>query len=324
VSSPQSSANSAFERRKIPACAVESRWLAADGFAIRRIDWPEPSANVRGSLLYMPGRGDCYEKYLESLDYWHRQGWRVTASDWRGQTGSGRLGSDDFTGHISDFAVWVADLADLWRQWTASTPAPHVLVGHSMGGHLVLRALVEHAVSPDAAVLIAPMLGFINHGVPAALMHLAVRLMTSLGDPRRPAWHQGEKPRSLPADRNLLLTHDDDRYADELWWRDARPDLAMGPGSWGWTERAYASMRGTMRAGLLERVVPPVLILGADRDRLVEFRDIESAAQRMPRGELVRFGAEARHELLREVDPVRDRALAAINEFLNRNAPPVA
>jgi lysophospholipase len=311
-----------FDRRAIPADAVESRWQATNGHAIRRIDWAVPSGKARGSLLFMPGRGDCFEKYLETLDYWHQQGWHVTASDWRGQAGSGRLGADDYTGHVSDFSIWVADLAEIWRQWTANTPPPHVLVGHSMGGHLVLRALAEHVVQPDASVLIAPMLGFINHGIPAGIMQFAAWVMTKLGDPRRLAWRQGEKPRSLPADRNLLLTHDDARYADELWWRDARPELAMGPGSWGWTERAYASMRGVMRAGVLERVTPPVLILGTDKDRLVEFREIDSAAQRIPRGELLRFGAESRHEILREVDAVRNRALAGIDEFLNRNAPP--
>ena len=47
---------------------------------------------------------------------------------------------------------------------------------------------------------------------------------------------------------------------------------------------------------------------------------IERAALRIPRGELVRFGGGARHELLREADVVRDRALAAIDEFLARVA----
>jgi hypothetical protein len=28
----------------------------------------------------------------------------------------------------------------------------------------------------------------------------------------------------------LLLTHDADRYADELWWRAARPELELGRG----------------------------------------------------------------------------------------------
>src|SRR5258706_3273794 len=95
----------------------------------------------------------------------------------------------------------------------------------------------------------------------------------------------------------------------------------MGPGSWGWVERAYASTRGLACPGVLERVTSPVLILGTDRDRLVDFRAMERAAWRLVRGQLVRFGEEARHEILREADPVRERALAAIDEFLDRSAP---
>ena len=103
------------------------------------------------------------------------------------------------------------------------------------------------------------------------------------------------KPRALPVDRIGLLTQDEPRYADELWWREARPEIAMGPGSWGWVASAFGSMRGLQRPGLLERVQQPVLILAADRDRLVDNRAIERAAQRLPHAELVRFGAGARH-----------------------------
>ncbi|MEC7535383.1 MAG: alpha/beta hydrolase, partial [Pseudomonadota bacterium] len=45
------------------------------------------------------------------------------------------------------------------------------------------------------------------------------------------------------------------------------------------------------------------------------------AAQRLPKGELIAFGDEARHEILREVDPVRPRALDGITEFLDRVVP---
>ena len=315
-----SSAPAGFDRRAIPREAVETRWRAPDGHSLRRIDWLLPQGTCRGSLLFMPGRGDAYEKYLETLDYWHRRGWRVTAADWRGQAGSGRLGSDAVTGHANDFAVWVDDLAAFWQHWRQSTPGPHVLVGHSMGGHLVLRALAERRVDPAAAVLVAPMLDFIRHGVPVALTHAVAWLMARLGDPRRQAWKWGEKPGALPADRINLLTHDTLRYADEVWWREARPEIAMGPGSWGWVDAAYVSMRRLNRPCVLEQVKLPVLLLSADRDRLVDSRAIERAALRLPRGELVRFGPDARHELLREEDRLRDRALAAIDDFLDRTA----
>ncbi|MEZ5749702.1 MAG: alpha/beta hydrolase [Caenibius sp.] len=307
--------------RVIPSGAREGQWHAADGQPIRRIDISASHAPPHGSLLFLPGRGDFYEKYLETLDHWAGVGWQVTALDWRGQAGSGRLGKDDVTGHVSDFSLWLDDLGAFWREWEEATPGPHVLAGHSMGGHLVLRAAAEGLVSPDALILSAPMLGFTAKFLPAAVLHAAARAMTMLGDPARPAWKWSEKPGELPADRIALLTHDQRRYDDELWWRAQRPELVMGPGSWGWVERAYASMRGLARPGLLENVRLPVLMLGSSADGLVDFGAMEQAAAHLPDCTFVAFGPEARHEILREEDAVRNRALDAIDRFLARIAP---
>lgn len=308
-------------RRAIPAGAVEWFWQAADGHAVRRIDWPRHKGTPRGAILFLPGRGDAYEKYLETLDGWHAQGWNVSAADWRGQAGSGRLGLDPFTGHIDDFATWVDDLAGLWADWRADLPGPHVLAAHSMGGHLALRALAEGRVDPAALVLSAPMLGLAGQPLPMAAMHAIARLMCRLGDRRRPAWKWSEKPGAFPKGRMALLTHDEGRYADEVWWREQRPEIAMGPGSWGWVERAYASMRGLEAPGLLEAVTTPVFIAATTADRLVGLAAIERAARRLPHCTYLRFGKEARHEILREEDGVRGRTLAAIDQFLAKAAP---
>jgi lysophospholipase len=265
----------------------------------------------------LPGRGDHYEKYLETFDHWRRQGWQVSAIDWRGQAGSGRLGADPVTGHVADFGLWVADLAAYWREWTKANPKPHVLAAHSMGGHLALRAVAEKAVTPDAVVMSAPMLGFVG-ALPRGFMHALARFMGRLGDPRRPAWKWSEKPGELPAGRQRLLTHDDARYADELWWREHRPELKMGPGSWGWVARGFESNRLLDSPGVLEAVDIPVLTVTTSNDKLVSPQAIERAMARLPHGEVLRFGKESRHEILREEDAVRDRALAGIDAFLDR------
>lgn len=308
------------DRRAIPVEARESSWEAPDGYALRRIDWPA-DLKARGSILFLPGRGDFYEKYIETLEQWKRAGWRVTAADWRGQAGSGRLGDDAVTGHIGDFSQWVDDLAALWRDWKASTPAPHILAAHSMGGHVVMRALVDHVVDPDAVVLSAPMLGMSGPPLPLPVLQGVAKLMCMVGKPTRPAWKWSEKPGEVPARRRDLLSHDGERYADELWWREKRPQLVMGPGSWGWVERAYASARVLERKGALEAVQIPVLVISTSNDKLVSHPAAVRAAERLPKGELVAFGKESRHEILREVDAVRDKAMTAIAEFLDRVAP---
>lgn len=310
-----------IDRRSIPADAVEGQWSAADRHMIRRIDWSAHGATPRGSILFMPGRGDFYEKYLETLAQWHRAGWQVTAADWRGQAGSGRLGNDPVTGHVSDYSVWIDDIAAFWAEWKATSPGPHVVMGHSMGGHLVMRATAENRIDPDAVVLSAPMLGFFGSLLPVSVMHQATKVMASLGDDTRPAWKWSEKPGEVPVGRINLLTHDKDRYEDELWWREHRPELAMGPGSWRWVERGYASARELDRKGVLESVEEPVLLIGTSNDKLVSMQAIERAASRLPHGELIALGEEARHEVLREADAVRDRVMDAITEFLDRTAP---
>jgi len=310
-----------FDRRAIPAAALEGWWSAPDGQRIRRIDWNSQADPVRGSLLFLPGRADFYEKYLDTLDHWFAMGWNVTSIDWRGQGLSGRLGDDLATGHVDDFGVWVSDLAQFWAEWRATQPSPHVLVGHSMGGHIVLRALAMGLVKPDAAVLVAPMLGFLPQHAPPGLLHGVARAMAWLRGAKRSAWKGSEKPGRLPDDRFDLLTHDSKRYADEIWWRKERPQLALGPPSWGWIESALASMRLLDQPGLLESIESPVCILSTDADALVSPRATQQAAQRIRDARTLTFGEEARHEILREEDPIRDRAITAIDGFFGDVAP---
>ncbi|MEJ2408644.1 MAG: alpha/beta hydrolase [Novosphingobium sp.] len=321
MSSPVFSRPFSAARRAIPEGARESIWHAPGGWDVRRMDWPVSEGARRGGLLFMPGRGDAYEKWLESLDQWHGEGWQITSADWRGQAYSGRLGRDGQTGHIDDFSTWVGDYAALWDDWAARTRAPRVAVGHSMGGHIVLRAVAEGRVRPDAVILSAPMLGLHPAWLPSRLLHVTAKALAGLGDRRRPAWKGNEKPELLAHARSMLLTHDLSRYQDELWWRGERPAIEMGAASWGWVERALASVRVLERPGMLEAVSMPVLLLGTHADTLVSWPAIRRAARRMPKGELVAFGKECRHEILREVDPVRDRAMDAIREFLDRVVP---
>lgn len=308
--------SAAFARRVVPAGAIESNWFAADRHPLRRIDWVPPHA--KGSILFLTGRGDFYEKYIEAMARWHDRNWAVSAFDWRGQGGSGRLGSDPYTGHVEDFGIWVEDLRQFWHEWVSTQPGPHFVIGHSMGGHLALRATAQGAIKPKALVLSAPMLGLRDGNMPDWLMHAAARVMCRLGDPRRPAWKWSDKPGQPPDSRGDLLTHDADRYADELWWREQRPELVMGPGSWRWIERAYASMQWLARDAVLASIQIPVLLLATDQDALVSFKAIARAAQRLPHCELINFADRARHEILREADPVRTEALDRIDAFLAR------
>ena len=283
----------------------------ADGWRVRTAEL-DPSSEARGTLVFVGGRGDFIEKYAEALSDWAAAGWRVRTADWRGQGLSGRLGSDGTTGHADDFAPWVADLAALVRRWRDGGPLG--LVGHSMGGHLVLRALVEGAVRADAAVLVAPMIG--TRGPPAALARWMAAGLVRLGEPDRPAWRSQDKPGVGPGGRQGLLTHDNARYAEEVWWRTHHPELVVGPPSWSWLLAAYRSAAESFTAERLATVTTPVLILNALADRLVDPQATNAAAERLPDARLFDYGEAARHEILREVDAVRDHAMGLIDAFI--------
>lgn len=304
-------------RRAIPEGAQVHHWTTPDGWQLRAFAWPAEGP-ARGSILFQGGRGDIFEKYLELFHHWHAHGWTITSFDWRGQGGSGRLTEARNCGHIEDFAQYITDFRAFYADWQAATPGPHVVVAHSMGGHLVLRALVEGAAKPDAAVLVAPMLGV--HAIGGAWFgEKLAGLMGNVGDVTRPAWKTNEKPYTTES-RQKLLTHDRDRYSDELWWKEAKPELSTGSPSWKWLIEAFRSMRELRASPRLKTMNVPVLLLVAEADGLVDPRAALAIAPKLPDARVVRFGRESAHEILREGDKVRNRAIGEIDLFLSARA----
>jgi lysophospholipase len=307
----------AFDRRAIPPGAALSQWAAPDGWQLRRLDWRQPEgAPVRGSMLFAGGRGDFIEKYLEAAGHWHGRGWNLTSFDWRGQGGSRGTVKD---GHYDSFDPVVADLDALLAGLLADVPGPHVAVGHSMGGHILLRVLAERAPKLAAAVLVAPMIGINSAPMPPAAASASATLMTAIGMGRHPAWQQSDRPQPAGSLRQRILTGCPERYEDELWWWEREPGYNLGAPSWGWLKAAYDSV-ARLTPARLAAIELPVLLLAAEDDRLVSVPAIRAAARQLANAELVTF-PDAGHEVLRETDAVRLAAFAAIDAFLDRHAP---
>lgn len=294
-------------------------WEAADGWPLRRYRLGEGS---RGRMLVLGGRGDMIEKYLEPIHHWASRGWAVTSFDWRGQGGSGRTTGDPLCGHIDGFTTWIADLRALVADWQAQEGhGPAVIVAHSMGGHLALRALVEGMPPPDALVLSAPMLGLNTRPLSHRVARWIAGMMARLGAGTRQAWTQRQSSARQQALRQKRLTHDPDRYADELWWRDHSREIALGPPSWTWVGEALASTAALEADTRLDRLDIPVLILATSADRLVSTPAIRRIAARLPKARLHVYGADSAHEILRELDAVRLDAFARIDRFLDEVSP---
>ncbi len=308
----------AIDRRAIPADATLSTWAAGDGWKIRRLDWPQPpGASGRGSLVFANGRGDFIEKYLEALGHWHGRGWNVTSFDWRSQGDSrGSIKG----GHLDSFEELVLDGAALLGTWSRETPGPHVAIGHSMGGHLLLRILAEHQPALSAAVLVAPMIGINSWPLPPGVARTIAQGMCMLGLSRVPIWGARQRMDGGGSQRRAILTSCPERYSDELWWLGRQPGFSLGAPTWGWLSAAYRST-AMHTPGSLAKVATPLLLIGTERDRLVSAPAIRWAAGLLPNSELFLY-PDAGHEILREADPVRIDAFRRIDAFLDEHARP--
>src|SRR3954468_850280 len=205
-------------RRMHPEGARFATWRTADDWPLRRMDWPQEKGTPRGSLLFAGGRADFIEKYLEAFHHWHGLGWNVTAFDWRGQGGSLGPGLA-----FESFDPLVDDLAALLADWRAAEPGPHAAVGHSMGGHMLLRTLVERKPALDAAVLVAPMIAVNSAPIPAWLAPAIAGAACRLGLGAAPMWKTPPAMLRPGSQRQRRLTGSIARYEDEAWWWQREP-----------------------------------------------------------------------------------------------------
>lgn len=296
-------------RRSIPEGMTFAEWRAEDGWPLRSFSWPQADT-PRGNILFLNGRGDFVEKYLEVLIHWHGQGWGLAGFDWRGQGGSGRLLADPLTCHQDSFDPLVGDLTAYVEAWVKATPGPHVIVAHSMGGHLTLRMLADNARGVDAAILSCPMIDMRVAGVGGNALGLIGRAASLIGLRQRKVWHRDI------GDVGGRMTSCPERRADKIWWKKSHPVIASGPPSWGWVLAARRSIR-KLSSRKLSAIATPLLLLGTEGDPVVDVRAIRRAATILPHAEITIFDGGG-HELLREADARRLPVLVRIDSFLAR------
>lgn len=307
----------AIDRRAYPEGMRLWTWAAPDGWLHRRLDWPQPEPRpARGSLLFVGGRGDFVEKYVEALGEWHRRGWAVASFDWRGQ---GRSKGTIVGGHFESFDILVQDLSALIEDWMAAAPPPHVVVAHSMGAHMLLRLLIERPPPLQAAVLVAPMIAVNSGPIPVWLARLIAGAAVTTGFSRRPLWGAPLARAPVGSKRQRVLTSCPDRYEDEAYWWQQQPDYGSSAPTFGWLRAAYRSA-AAFSEHALQQLRLPVLLIATERDALVSPAAIRRVAGLLPHAQLALFNDSA-HEILRERDAIRLLAMARIDAFLDEHAP---
>ena len=296
----------------LPA-AVE--WLhAADGTRLRAALWHGGGAGV---VAIFPGRTEAIEKYGPTVAALCDAGLGAAVIDWRGQGLADRLAQAPLRGDVRDFAGYQQDVAAYTGWLDHHAPGvPRVVLAHSMGGCIALRALLRglnaRAVAFSAPMWGVPLAPWQARAVPALTAALAL-----LGRDTRivPGADDSYQLWAAPFEGNLL-TRDRARYAWAQAQLHAHPELRLGAPSLRWLAAALREMAAL--AGRDSPALPALCAVGGD-ERVVS-RPAIAARMRAWTGGACHVVDGARHELLMEQDGARraflDRAIALFRAHL--------
>ncbi len=271
-----------------PVTSMADFGTTRDGLVQLRRRW-KPTGEAHAIVLLLHGIAEHSGRYEHVGRRLADSGFDVIAIDQRGfgQSGGRR-------GHVDDWSQFGDDVEDQMNELKAMG-LPIVLLGHSMGGLIATRYVVDERVQPDLLVLSGPALG--------AEIPRRFRIAAPLLGRIAPTL-------VIKEDGNPSLLSKDEAvgelfYADPL--RVPYPTAAMG---WGLMKAI-----GEARAGI-NKVTMPTLVMHGGDDRLVpanasEIFETLSNAERIVYDDL-------RHEIFNEAEGLEivDEMITWINSQL--------
>ncbi|WP_170409448.1 alpha/beta fold hydrolase [Ruegeria arenilitoris] len=279
-----------------------AHWVTtADDTRIRVGHWyPEGATN--GTVMMFPGRTEYIEKYGNTAVEFIDRGFAFLAVDWRGQGLADRLLDDPRVGHVDQFTDYQQDVhAALELAVQLDLPKPWYVIGHSMGGAIGLRAVLERDVFA-ACAFTGPMWGIFFTPIMKPLSRLTAYWgpRIGLGEKTPPTTSLESYVASQPFEGNML-TRDAAMYQMMKDQLEAHPELALGAPSTIWLREALDEC-----AWLMEQTAPstPALTFLGSHEQIVDRKAIRARMANWPSGTLVEI-PDGEHEVLMEAPDVR-------------------
>ena len=296
---------------------AEEHWLEGrGGVRVRTLTAPSTTGAARGTVLVAPGRTEFIEKYFETIRELQGRGFAVFCIDWRGQGLSDREAQDPLKGHFSTFDDPVNDLAAALRLLADKLPRPHIVLSHSMGGAIILRAMQTRRLEVEGAVFVAPMWGIANLG---GFGKSYVRFINSLGGGAQFAPGVEKRWKRESFKRNPV-THDKERHARCQGLIAEEPRLALAGPTVGWVAAAADASESFSQPASLAHLRMPITIITAAQELLVDNKTHNAVAAMLPSATHVTI-AGAKHEILMETDDIRAQFWAAFDALADQVAP---
>ena len=299
----------------LPEQEIAGIFRARDGKQIRYARFGATVRPLKGTVIVLPGRNECIEKYFETIRDLQAMGFSIATFDWRGQGRSDRLIRDPARGHVDSFDSYVRDLEQFFDEIVLpDCRGPFYMLAHSTGALVALLAAPAMVNRVRRMVLIAPFLELKKLPLPMKWIRRlsAVLYWTGLG---RLYLGGGPRPRDpLPFAGNVLTT-DPKRYARNIELYQKFPQLGLGGPTAAWIHAACVAAEKVQDPEFMAKIHIPSLFIAAGDDAVVSTRAIENYAARLRSGTVLTIDG-ARHEILQEADIFREQALAAFDAFI--------
>ena len=117
----------------------------------------QTTGNAKAAIVIVPGAGEHSGRYEWLIRQWNKHGVHVVGGDLPGQ---GRTAGR--RGHIRSFQAYI-DTVEHWFKEAMTFRLPVFLLGHSMGGLIVIRMLMEKRLPTKGVILSSPCLGLVKY-----------------------------------------------------------------------------------------------------------------------------------------------------------------
>lgn len=270
---------------------------------------------AKGTVVIGPGFRENIEKYYEVIRDMHSRGFDVYALDWRGQGGSERfIKSSPQKAHHEGYDEQIATLDKFVDDIVAPNgKKPMIMMGHSMGAHIALRYLNEHAGKFDSAILTAPMLDIVTTGVPKKL----ARQMAKFAK----AGNYLEKYVPGGADwveevfKDNKKTSDPVRFEADHENTKNNENLKIGDPTYGWVYHTFSSIDTLNDEDYLKAIKTPILMQVSGNEKIVDRPAQDRALTLLPDARKFEI-ADAKHEIWMERDELRTQWLDKVDAFM--------
>lgn len=282
----------------------------------------------KGAFVILHGKSENKYEYAELAYELFNAGYSCYLMDMICHGDSGKLSGEQKV-HVNDFNNYVTDLEIFINNYVMSIHHEKLfIIGHSTGGLVATLYLEKKPDVVDGAVLVSPLFK-IKAPMPESIALGIAKSSVALGKGEDYAFGQsaydyyGKETGEERNNRFLevdFYTHSYKRWLFEYDFYVENQDLPAGGGTWKWMEQAIAYSKKARSKYEAKKITAPIIIFEAGQDEYVDIKANETFVKNAENTTvLLKSHSQGYHELLFEVDEIRDSVVNDIIDFFKNN-----